>query len=58
MCESCNVSNINGQNCHEQGCPDAYMDYTRECVWCGTNFYPEDPYRIYCSDDCYISDNY
>jgi len=58
MCESCNVLNINGQNCHEIGCPDAYRDYNRECVWCGQEFLPDDPYQIYCSDDCYMAENY
>ena len=35
MCQSCEVLNINGVNCHEIGCPDAWKDYTRECKECG-----------------------
>ena len=34
MCDSCEVLNINGVNCHEHGCPDAWKDYKTECYEC------------------------
>ena len=27
MCQQCETVHINGVKCHEQGCPDAWMDY-------------------------------
>jgi hypothetical protein len=53
MCESCQLVSINGIKCHEQGCPDAWMDYPRECLWCGAEFEPEDEGFTCCSDDCW-----
>ena len=53
MCESCQMLNINGINCHESGCPDAWRDYKRECDWCGTEFEPEEDYHNCCSAECY-----
>ena len=50
MCNSCEVLNINGINCHEIGCPDSWKDYTRECKWCGYDFIPEESYQQFCED--------
>jgi len=55
MCDSCNVLNINGVNCHEIGCPDAWKDREIECKWCGQKFKPEDKYQICCDDSCYCA---
>jgi hypothetical protein len=52
MCNSCEVLNINGVNCHESGCPDAWMDYSKECKWCGSSFKPEEEYQECCCDSC------
>ena len=52
MCNSCEVLNINGINCHEIGCPDSWKDYTRECKWCGCDFIPEESHQQCCNDDC------
>lgn len=51
MCNACNVLNINGVNCHETGCPEAWRDYSRECNECGCDFQPESRYQSIC-DDC------
>lgn len=56
MCDSCNVLNINGINCHETGCPDAWEDYLSECVWCGQEFKPKWKNQQYCSDSCMYDD--
>jgi len=55
MCHSCEVLNINGINCHEIGCPEAWKDYERECAWCGTTFKPEERYQKCCSHSCHVS---
>lgn len=57
MCNSCEVMSINGTNCHEIGCPDAYKDYPKDCYWCGQAFKPEYERQEYCCDECYQSDN-
>ena len=57
MCNSYEALKINGVLCHEQGCPDAWKDYERECCWCGTLFKPEGKNQYYCSDDCFAIDN-
>lgn len=57
MCQSCNVISINGVNCHEIGCPDSWMDYTKECKWCGNKFKPEEKYQDFCDDGCYRAYN-
>ena len=41
MCDSCEVLNINGVNCHQIGCPDSWKDYKSECYECGFDFSPE-----------------
>jgi hypothetical protein len=51
-CQSCEVMMINGVLCHEIGCPDAWMDETRTCPWCGTVFRPEDRNQRFCDESC------
>lgn len=53
MCNSCEVLVINGVVCHEKGCPDAYQDEVRECLWCGQEFKPEYKESGFCHDSCY-----
>ena len=53
MCNSCEVLNINGINCHEIGCPDSWRDYSRTCKWCGDDFIPEESTQLVC-EDCYV----
>lgn len=55
MCDSCEVLNINGLNCHELGCPNAWQDIIRECKWCGTRFKPENKVQLFCDQNCSIS---
>ena len=55
MCKSCQVIRINGVLCHELGCPDAWRDEVRECLWCGNEFTPESQEQTCCSDDCYYA---
>lgn len=52
MCDQCEVLNINGVNCHEHGCPDAWKDHDRECMWCGTEFKPDDKDQQFCDQRC------
>ena len=52
MCQSCEVTYINGVKCHEHGCPDAWQDEVRECKWCGTFFQPADHYQQFCDVSC------
>lgn len=56
-CESCEVVCINGVRCHEYGCPAAWRDELRECLWCGQAFSPDNREQRYCSADCYETDN-
>jgi hypothetical protein len=51
-CDSCQAMMINGVFCHEQGCPDAWKSYSRECEWCGQPFNPEKKYQKCCCDSC------
>jgi len=57
MCKSCEVLYINGVKCHETGCPDAWKDYERECLWCGQKFKPEERYQECCSHSCTVAYN-
>jgi hypothetical protein len=50
MCQSCEVLRINGVLCHEQGCPDAWMDEIRQCYECGCDFTPESRNQILCGN--------
>jgi len=52
-CDGCNPSMINGILCHERGCPEQWRDNKRECVWCGSSFYPESRDAKFCDIDCY-----
>ena len=45
MCNQCEVLVINGQLCHETGCPESYKDETRTCKWCGSEFEPGKRYQ-------------
>ncbi|MFZ5832433.1 MAG: hypothetical protein ACOY3P_20290 [Planctomycetota bacterium] len=51
-CDGCQILSVNGQLCHEAGCPDAWRDYQIECRNCGTEFYPEDRDQSACSPCC------
>jgi hypothetical protein len=51
-CNSCEVLVINNIICHESGCPDAWMDETRSCKWCGGKFKPEGRDQKFCDDEC------
>jgi len=53
MCKSCEVLNINGINCHETDCPEAWKESIRECKQCGREFSPKDEYQECCSDECF-----
>ena len=52
MCNQCEILNINGVNCHEIGCPDAWKDYQVECAWCGQEFKPEYDGQTLCDESC------
>jgi hypothetical protein len=49
-CDGCSPSTINGTLCHEQGCPDAWRDYSVECFECGCDFQPEHRGQQTCPD--------
>lgn len=51
-CDSCAIAVINGLVCHEHGCPDAWRDETRQCRWCGAEFYPKDKSQGFCEKSC------
>jgi len=55
MCNSCEVININGVNCHERGCPDAYKDEKRNCLWCGAELQEN---QNFCDDSCEANYNH
>ena len=53
MCNSCEVLNINGLNCHETGCPEAWKDHKeQECQWCGFMFKKDTEYQKFCCEQC------
>ena len=52
VCHSCDLLRINGVICHEIGCPDAWRDVKRECIWCGSDFVPEDRDQSLCDTSC------
>jgi hypothetical protein len=49
-CDSCSPSRINGVFCHEQGCPDAWRDYSIACRECGCEFLREERHQAVCND--------
>lgn len=52
-CDGCQPAIVNGTMCHEQGCPEAWRDYARECPWCGALFHATDKsQQVCCSDSC------
>ena len=51
-CNQCEVLYINGIKCHETGCPEAYKDEVKECLWCGSKFKPDDKDQNCCSEEC------
>lgn len=50
QCDSCAIAVINGVVCHEIGCPDAWMDYIKECKECGDDFKPEFSCQAWCNN--------
>lgn len=52
LCHSCDALAINGQLCHELGCPDKWQTEERECGWCGFRFEPESRHQACCSESC------
>lgn len=48
VCDSCASLIINGQFCHEQGCPVAWRDAPKRCPTCGGTFYPDEQNRNDC----------
>jgi hypothetical protein len=53
MSTCCEVLNINGVNCHETGCTEAWKDAEVPCAWCDTQFQPEERGQRLCSADCF-----
>lgn len=51
-CDRCQLLRINGIVCHELGCPNAWKDETRKCLWCGQAFGPEYREQTCCDDGC------
>ena len=58
MCNSCDAIAINGVNCHEQGCPDSWLNPLTdepnpvECAECGSMFIPDVRGQYCCDRDC------
>lgn len=52
MCQSCEVLNINGMNCHEIGCPEAWRDYAIKCHECQKAFKPKEREQVCCTKRC------
>ena len=52
MCNSCEVLNINGRNCHEIGCPDAWKDYKLQCKNCDRDFKRKVRDQLFCTKKC------
>ncbi len=51
-CPQCDSITINGLYCHEEGCPEAWRDYTLDCLWCGCAFSPSERQQRFCDDNC------
>ena len=54
-CDQCQALAINGVNCHETGCPDAWQDTPHYCGWCGAQFAPEERGQQSCDDHCHAA---
>ena len=54
MCDQCIAATINGQVCHEHGCPNAWKE-PRKCTYCGEWFTPSNKHNK-CCYDCSLSD--
>lgn len=52
-CSACQIAVINGLVCHEHGCPEAWKDETRQCRWCGSEFYPASKGQGFCQNSCW-----
>ena len=50
-CDGCRPVGINGQLCHEFGCPDAWKDTPVNCRECGQAYYRSDRHQTFC-DGC------
>ena len=53
LCVACDCLYINGLKCHENGCPEAWRDLKRKCLWCGSVFLPETKDQAFCTEDCW-----
>ena len=53
MCNQCEVVSINGVNCHEAGCPEAFKVQST-CKCCEGLFVPEFRGDVTCSHSCYV----
>jgi len=56
-CNQCDSITINGHYCHETSCPNSHLDhngepYTLECLWCGSDFTPEERGQRFCDLTC------
>lgn len=54
-CSSCSMLSINGQPCHESGCPDAWQTEIKSCHWCGSDFIAEKHGQQFCDYSCYAA---
>jgi hypothetical protein len=52
FCACCEVLTVNGVIAHERGCPDAWMDVTKECKWCDSEFNPKTRDQTFCTASC------
>ena len=53
-CSSCQMLRVNVLPCHESGCPDSWIDTTRECRNCECNSVPESQWQHSCDDACAV----
>jgi hypothetical protein len=49
-CDGCQLASINGQLCHETGCPEAWRDNSIECADCGCDFIRSERDETICPD--------
>jgi hypothetical protein len=49
-CDGCSPSMVNGQLCHEAGCPDAWRDRAIHCFACGCDFFQSERNQRVCPD--------